>query len=357
MRILFTGAMSNMTDRNFNVGRSRLKVRTTTDGLIQALEAMGHEVDARPVIPGEDLGMYDQAIIGMSQFFSNVQQHTAGVYWALSKFKNPVLTVNDWRVKEAMSMCDFKQSENSQKLTYFNDFIRENNKLFSSVNKTEDYFSAVQKNLDTILEAKAWFDTASHLPLLFPAYPGWHPEKLDVKNPKVRWNPSEFMPQKDYTSFSLFGKEDVHIIAAASTPDWKWFKKLNPEWNSLESVKENSKFKIKAFGNWNKNSVEESALTSIMAEAKTCIVPSYKQIDGVGMWRPRHVICKNIETLVLCDASEGSFMGEGYGQHTAAEVEAMNDAQYTDLVKLQAESFKKTVESKEQVFEQLKALF
>lgn len=351
MRFLLTGGISNFTDRSYNANRSRLGVFTTTDGLISALEEMGHTVTCKYVIPGEDLSMYDNLIVGLSSLFNNMALHTPGVYWALSKFKNPILTVNDWRVLDAMKMVKADVNKNDN---FFTTYVKSNNKQLSSANKVEDYFKLVTENLDAIIEAKQWFDSAEHLPLLFPAYSGFNREKLKVNNPVFPWNPSEFMPQKSYVANSLFSeKEEVHLIASTSTPKWSWFKNLDPAWTSLEEIEKNSTFKIQAFGNWNKNAVKEKELVSIMADATTCIVPSYSQIAGVGMWRPRHVICNNVDTLVLCDKEEGSFMGEGYGQHSAKEIEAMTESQREDLLEIQKESFKKSGLDKEGVFEQI----
>lgn len=352
MHFLLTGGISNFTDRNYNASRSKLGVFTTTDGLISALEEMGHTVTCKYVIPGEDLSMYDNLIIGLSSLFNNMALHTPGVYWALSKFKNPILTVNDWRVLDAMKMVKGSVVKKDQ---FFESFVKSNNSQLSKANKVDDYSSLVTKNLDAIIEAKHWFDSAEHLPLLFPAYSGFNREKLRVNNPVFPWNPSEFMPQKDYSSNPLFvEKEEAHLIASTSTPNWAWFKNLDPSWSSLEEIQNNSSFKIQAFGNWNKNAIKEKELVSVMASSTTCIVPSYSQIAGVGMWRPRHVICNNINTLVLCDKEEGSFMGPGYGEHSAKEIEAMSESQREELLELQKASFKKTGLDKESVFEQIK---
>lgn len=350
--ILFTGGMANMTDRNYSKTRSRLRLATTTDALIAALEEQGHTVTAKVVVPGEDLSMYDQLIVGLTGLFSNLCSYTCGVYWALSKFPDALLTVNDWRVLDAMKMVDpaFKKSE-----SYFTSFIPGNNEGISKLNKVDDYNALLLKHWDVIMEAKAKFDCAQGNTLIFPAYKGFNREKLKVANPVVRYNPGAYMIQDEFTS-DASEKQNVHIIAGAAKPNWSWYKKMHPQWTDLESAQAASAWDIKTYGGWCKNTLPESELTHVIAQSKGIIVPSYNQIAGVGMWRPRHVIAKNVQRLIICDKDEGLVMGEGYGQHTIAEIESMTDSQYKELVDLQAKSFNDAYETRAEVQEQLKSI-
>lgn len=360
MRILVTGPLANCTDKKYNATRSRTSVFTTSDGLISILEELGHQVTVKSIIPGEDISMYDDALVIMAGMFTNLSSFTPGVLWTFHKFPNAKVTVNDWRVRTAVATM--KSSFNFDKIedvAWFKSFLQKNNETVSKLNKADDVYSLSMKYKDELSAALVHIKKSQNV-VLFPAYNSFRRDLLDVDNPVVRYNPEEFMPQRDYKPFSLFAdaKDRKHVIACASKPDWKWYSKLYPAWEAPNQS--TGKWKLALFGNWSKEyggiQVKEEDLTRVISDSYSCVVPSYSQIRGVGMWRPRHRLCYNTSTLIICDKHEAALFGEGYGTDVAT-IEQMSDSQLSDMIEVQRTSFAKTFEDRQHTLEIIQKCF
>jgi len=96
MKILVTGMNKNQCTENFYL-QQQLQVIPSHPSLLACLRDMGHEVEQRPVLVGEDLSSYDRVIVYLHNptAFSG---YVYGALWAITSHYNVVTAYDDWQI-------------------------------------------------------------------------------------------------------------------------------------------------------------------------------------------------------------------------------------------------------------------
>lgn len=98
MRVLVTGTTAKQ------VGSKRaFQVALNSGSLVETLQQGGHEVDWRPVIPGEDLTAYDRVVVYLGPANALGSVHMYGALWALAARPDAALALDDWQVKQVIA--------------------------------------------------------------------------------------------------------------------------------------------------------------------------------------------------------------------------------------------------------------
>ena len=111
-KILFTGSTSKQTDDNA-WKRARVKRIDDSSIICNSLRKQGYEVDRRKIKWGDDLSMYDFAIVGVGCFGSN--NYSGDIFnslYALHKIPNSLVFYEDWKIDSNMKSFDGMLKEN-----------------------------------------------------------------------------------------------------------------------------------------------------------------------------------------------------------------------------------------------------
>jgi hypothetical protein len=103
MKILFTGSTAKQVDDNA-WERARVKRIDDSSIICSSLRKQGHIVDRKRIKWGEDLSMYDLAIVGVGCFGSN--NYSGDIFnslYALSSCKNVLVFYEDWKIESNIS--------------------------------------------------------------------------------------------------------------------------------------------------------------------------------------------------------------------------------------------------------------
>lgn len=98
MQILFTGC----SQRQVGVGRNNLEIVLNIPALIKCLTELGHNVDWRPVKPGENLSLYDRVFVTLQNPGSITSGHLFGAIWAYQTRPDAFIFIEDWQIHTAV---------------------------------------------------------------------------------------------------------------------------------------------------------------------------------------------------------------------------------------------------------------
>jgi hypothetical protein len=99
MQILFTGC----SQRQVGVGRNTLGIVLNIPALIKCLVDLGHEVEWRPVVPGENLSLYDKVFVTLQNPNSITSSHLFGAIWAYQTRPDAIIFIEDWQIHSAVN--------------------------------------------------------------------------------------------------------------------------------------------------------------------------------------------------------------------------------------------------------------
>ena len=100
-RILICGMNKMQCTKDFFL-RQQLKVVPSHYSLIRCLEDIGHEVEQREPVLGEDLSSYDEMVFYIHSPQSFCQNLYTGLY-ALSQHPNAIIAFDDWQIDQIYS--------------------------------------------------------------------------------------------------------------------------------------------------------------------------------------------------------------------------------------------------------------
>jgi hypothetical protein len=345
MKILLTGFNKAQCTKDFFF-RQQLKVTSTQYSLYAALTDMGHDVEQRPVSPGEDLSSYDKIIVFIHTPQSYCQFLYGGMYAVGFDPDKVILGIDDWQcdsiVKQVQRMLDDEFG------TRQHDPYRE-------------YLLALYQGSESVEELKKWENiyvrglqviTAGDKFLLLPGYQGgnrdpqfllkrdWTPEKIKFFDP----NPYNYRrtPENGFLSGGI-----SEVMGVERTPahqkkkQWvfsslvqgktrKWLEKAGASWPVQIYGGLRGEFKSER--------LEESEMCRAYMENWGCLTPRYYHA-GSGFWRPRALQVADAGSIMVCDSAEGWIYSEAHVGLTAKIVESMDDTQRENLAKSQREGF------------------
>jgi hypothetical protein len=296
MKILVTGCNAPQ------VGSKRLPLSYATGcrALVSTLQSLGHEVDWRPVVPGEPLA-HDRVVCYVTPPHALTAQYTYGMLWALSRRPDAVVALDDWQTREIVSGYR----------TFANDLSRFWKTQSLSGNPITRRFRAEALGVKDALEQqvcdKAARGFADH-ELWAPVFPGGDVASLGV-------------PARSYWGFDpspwchdqypeVWGQEPPHPevrlrswVCASLLDKSKWVKDLGVTWGLLE------------LGNKKQEQVrvpEVEVVKHYRSNWGVLCPPHYHALRGSRWWRARYVFAARARCVLLGDQDEVAFLGSTY---------------------------------------------
>lgn len=327
MKILITGMNSLQSTENYYL-RQELNVVPTQYSLLACLRDMGHEVEQRQVIVGENLDHYDKVIA----FIHNPAGFAGYLYnglWAIYARPDCILSIDDWQADSIWKgLTDLTEE------TLFRPYLRDRAPLIPD--NVEDYAPQLLEALDTVRAMKN--------KMLIAAFQGGDISKM------VPWYPKELVYTYHLNPYHLnrtpangFTGEDDGLLVDDMTirPDQK-----QREWAFVSLVQGRTRkylsklelsWPVNCFGGmrgeFKSPRLKEPEMCSAYQDHWGCLVPQYYHA-GSGFWRPRVFQVVDAGSILVVHPDEGAVYGPSFIV-TPHEVEALDLDGLIDLAKRQ----------------------
>ncbi|KAI5364228.1 hypothetical protein Slin15195_G098860 [Septoria linicola] len=370
MHILLTGFNQNQCTRQYYL-RQQLKVVPSHYSLYNCLLSLGHTVDQRPVVLGEDLSQYDECIVYIAGPRQRVSKHFYAGLWAVSRHPKCVLSFDDWQVnsmwKDVVSIAQGETNELWGKFV-----LSVNGKTIQEVKL---YEKELRDGLDVIMQKRnrmvvSAFQT-QHLseedeygPHLLFEQIGYPRERLFVFNPNPfhrnrTWedplhegieNPSWTLSSKEEQSNCRPEKRHrFNFASLVQSKTQKWLKQQSGmERRKRERVAKTSQLPSH-IGAWPldlygsragaQKRLTEDEMVQVITHDWGCLMPKYDHA-GSGWWRARPLQCADAGSILIGDDTELAVLyGWNYPfyGHTARDIASMSDEELEDIASVQKE--------------------
>jgi SAM-dependent methyltransferase len=316
LRVLVTGLSPMQCNRG-----NRLKYSSVIDLYVACLRWAGHEVDHREWTPGEDLSVYDVAIVGQIPWNSINARHVYTVCDVIGRARASgtglVFAIDDWQFRQ------IHQSVRS--------LNKNSDRLFTSVKgRTNREWAEGEGRpmVDAVLNAMA---TRPWPTTLVPAFE-WGDHQL-LKPDGI---PSSKIVYMDPTVFQQYACDratpDERVsrwVLGTLSNQLPWVEKLGIEWP------------VEYFGtapSKAKQRLKEGDLVQVIAQSWGNLCPPYPHSGG-GWWRCRYVYSAKARSIMLADPKEVKALGDPYLQ-PAHVIENMSTEQLTELAEAQADALR-----------------
>lgn len=325
MKILLTGFNANQSTRKFYL-RQQLKVVPAHYSLYNCLVAMGHEVDQRAVIIGEDLSGYDEIIVYIAGPRQLVATRVFNGLWAIAQRPNCILAVDDWQAPDL-----FKGIEKCQKWEELSaQFILDVNKTtLEEVTKHKDaYLQAV--NTVAARKNRMLVCAFSTEHLNEPETYGPHLLFDVVRYPRDRiytFNPNPYHRNRTWGDTAHEGEEDstfkpsllsytlgplpakerrFNFASLVQSKTQKWLKKQgytgNPKNDEEGDI---GGWPVDLYGSKaeTQKRLTEDQMVQVITRDWGCLMPGYEHA-GSGWWRARPLQCADAGSILLGEDKE-----------------------------------------------------
>lgn len=294
--------------------------RSIADGLRLA----GYEVDQRSVAPGDDLGEYDTAVVGIAPPLSMTTDwlySTLYVVEAAKRFNvKLVFFVDDWHYTGTVSQLRTIATHGEHQLV----------KPFFNRRKHYDWalehVGELMETCRTLLETP-WPAT------LVPAFTWGNRAQLEKYLPTDR---------VEYVDLSVVA-ERYHTVAQRLPIDRRrewvlgvlqneqpWVDSLDLEWPVRYHGGRASKAEA--------GGLAEADLLALYGQSWGVLSPPHVRVRGTGWWRYRVTMAREAGAVLLSDPREVYALGEAYTVAPSA-VEAMDAGELCSLAVAQAEAY------------------
>ena len=342
MKILITGFNRNQSNRMFYLGQ-QLKVVPSTYSLYNCLADMGHQVDHREVVIGEDLSSYDEIIVFIAAPRQLVTTKLFNGLWAVSQKPNCILASDDWAMPDL-----YKGVEKCLKTNDLTcDFVLGCNK--TTKEEVEKYLPQYRLALETIAAKKNKLLISAFiggdLSLLMPDYP---------KNLMYAYDPHPYHRNRKPGDCWDDGIENPHYVGSLDIGD---VPSVLPEdkiktfnFASLVQSKTKSWLKKQKIENWPVHMIgsradgqdrytEAEMCRSIISKQWGVLMPGYKHA-GSGWWRTKFQQAADFGSIIIGDDKELEVIyGPAFKGLTASKIEKMSVEELTMTAKLQRRLF------------------
>ncbi len=318
MKILITGMNKNQCTFDFYL-KQQLKVVPSHYSLVRALRDMGHEVDQRAVIIGEDLNEYDEVIT----FIHNPSGFAGFVYnalWAIHKRPNCILAFDDWQTDSIYN--GLLQLQDPKKL--FRKYVKDTHTFIpDDIEKYEQIFI---DTLDHIAQKKNR--------MLISAFAGGDPTLLIDYNRDLifTYNPNPYHLNRQ-TSIKIKQKEKVFNFAGLVQGKTK-------KWLKNQKV-EQTDWPLELYGSRKdgQDRVTEDVMVDIYATQWGILMPGYFHA-GSGWWRARPLQVADAGSILIGDPKEMLiyYGDEQLANLTAHEVAQMSDSSLQEIANAQRDA-------------------
>ncbi len=310
MKVLLTGMTRPQIGQ---MGRSQTNLCSNPGLLAKAMRAAGHDVTWGPVIAGDDLSMYDCAIVGLSNMFSFGASWRIGAIWAAGH-SNTAILIDDWNVWGVISTLQGVSKGGPGAL--FREGVlptagkEEGWKHVKEILGTVDELAHGEWVRPTIGSFFSWGDL-SIFKRVFPFIGDIWPFDPSVYQP-IRTSPNQIQ-----------GKDRKWVLA--SLPDHRrWVSSYGFQWP------------VQYFGRKTGGAyVQETEVVDAYRKSWGVLSPPYKHA-GCGWWRNRFKYALDAGAIVLAEEAEVKGLGSSFTlpDLTIETIETMSG---TDLLKLQIE--------------------
>lgn len=289
--------------------------------LVPLFQALGHQVDNRPVAIGEDLSGYDVILCGIfSPFSVNGKWIFSSVdlldrYWR--EQEGPVgVFVDDWTLH---------QIDQNSRSTY-----RVPSRLIRDTvfDRRPGYdWACAYEGQSAIVRTFTRITETGWPPCILPVF-GWGEPQQVMREIMAEsyWplDPTSWMPRHQ----AVFPAERKRAWVLATMQDHSdWFSSLSPSWDV-----------IRFGGGMTKRKADPVPVTEVYqayADARGVLSPPYPKLLGAGWWRERMVHAACTRAVLCCDPREAPQLAPAY-EYSLAQYEAMSDHDLTDMAEYQA---------------------
>lgn len=330
MRVLVTGSTATQVGRPNSTGFVSAPVL-----LVQALRDHGHQVDWRPVTPGEKLSGYHRVISFLTPPLTFGSLHYYGALWALTHPK-AVVALDDWRFMTIVSQaasCD-----------------RERWRLWESppaMNRKGEEREAAIKHRKVIedLNNKLIFGRGGDdgkkglscqwpWPVAAPLFSWWNRDKFPLVTPKVyAYDPTPLMPKPVVKRLSSSGDTDKTWLLASLSNHQDWLDKLRPklQWG-VDYYGGTAKLRKSGYA---LPAIQEADLVSrVYPSYRATLCPPYPHA-GSGWWRARLVHAAWAGCVTVGFNGELDSASAAYA-YEPGEIEAMTPRRLAEVARAQA---------------------
>lgn len=320
MKILMTG----FTGVQANASSGQLGLISNLMSIQGALTDMGHEVEWRPVTPGEDLDEYERCIVAINGCASWVSPFALGGLYVMGKRRDTVLTMDDWQAPKAFS----SGSPEKELAVVWNEKL---NRL--------NHFDAIE-NPETrrcIDEAVTELCYIHYRKMLIPSFANGNLELLSLGAPNaIAYDPSSYMIER-YEYAPLLEKSRAWVSAALAAKD-SWFFKHSFSW-PVEY------YGIRKMG---QPRITEAQLAGVYSE-RWGVLSAPHPHAGSGWFRVRFLMAALAGCVVYCDKREANSIAPDAFWCDLHAIETMNDTELQVLAEMQKQSFMNSLHSKNQL--------
>ena len=330
MKILITGMNSLQTTEDFYL-RQQLNVVPAHYALLRALRDMGHTVDQRPVVIGESLDEYDQAIV----FIHNPSGFAGYVYnalWAIHRKPNCIISIDDW---QADSIFDGVIKLTPE--TLFRDHVKSSHVIIPD--DVEKYSAQFFESVDIIKSMKNKMLVAGFvngdISLMLPQYPKELFSTYHISPYHLNRTPENNFGETN----NLF--DDSLIDADMKKKSWVFASLVQAKTRKyLKSLNMSGQWDIKFYGaargEFKSTRLKESLMCAEYQAHWGCIVPKYYH-SGSGFWRPRVFQVADANSILVVDDTEGKLYSEAHTKCSPKDIEQMDLDQLINLARRQKE--------------------
>ena len=326
------------------VGSNRLPLNYATGcrALVDTLRSLGHEVDWRPVVPGESLG-HDFIICYVSTPIALTAQYTYGVLWALSHRADAVCALDDWQTREIMS--GFRTLSNGLHRMWKTESSTGNKILRRFRDEALVHREALEHQVHKIAERGL-----GNRELWAPVFPGGDLSTMQV--PAERYwgfDPSGWARELYPAQLNAPAHDpEVRLrswVCASLLDKSAWVKDRQLRWDVL------------ALGNRKLEQVrvpEAVVLQHYRSNWGVLCPPHYHAKRGSRWWRARYVFAAAAGNVLLGDHDEVAFLGASY-HINATDVEGLVARDLADLATAQADALRRRSWSLQELYDRLGA--
>lgn len=339
MKILCTGMNKMQCTKDFFL-RQQLRVVPSHYSVIRCLEDMGHEVEQREVVPGEDLSSYDEMIFYIHSPQSFCQNLYTGLY-ALSQHKNAIIAFDDWQIDQIYNGIEgFKKNLYEEGDKAYREYLISLQNTQYEISELKKYHTNYQEAVEIILNKsnRLLVSAFAHGDLSLLKL-GWNTEKM------FRFNPNPYHLNR--TPENNFGSNTFDMFGADVDPEEKV-----KEWNFASLVQNKTKKWLNAQEvNWPINfygsrrgehkceRLTEDEMCRVFAQQWGCLMPGYHH-KGSGWWRARPLQVADAGSILIGDKEE---LMVYYGDEDlctlkASEIESMDLSQLIQIARAQKEA-------------------
>ena len=320
-KILVTGFTRAACTRNFHE-KSQIGLCTAHYSFVEALEALGWEVDQRPVTAGEDISKYDKVVVFLMHI-SPYNTHMYGALWAISQRPDALFAIEDWQSPKNINTWVGKEDKILESIT--NDYYINN--VVAEKELRPEWNDAFGRAIRSITKQKTPITLPAHLGGDFKMlFPNWDESKV------FSWHASAYTLHRE-PSRSLFAepKEFVFNFAGLIQSETeKWFNK----------VTDGATWQIMQYGSKSKKQkrLTEQEMMSKFNDHWGILMAGYWHA-GSGWWRARPQQTADVGSILICEDKEGAIFGEPYLGLTCAKIEEMSVPELSQLALNQKEAY------------------